>query len=132
VIVAPRQPGRGGKSERRSGPAGFTLVEVVVAVGLFVLGAMGVFGLASAALRLNAFSLRTTEATTLAENTLEDLFARSAADVRPGTNMASPYTIVWTVADTGPAGARTLRVSVRWSDAGGNTRQVGLNGIRVD
>lgn len=116
---------------RESAKAGFTLAEVVVAVMLFALCTAGVFALSRAVLRMNAFSEQTTRATTLAESRIEE-FLNAGPGAGPGTNVVAPYTVVWTVTNNAALRLRTARVTVRWQDADGNTKQVALRGMRND
>ena len=57
----------------KTGEKGFTLVEVLVASGIFVFGMLAVLGMLITAMGGNAQGRQTTEATNLAAAKIEDL-----------------------------------------------------------
>ncbi len=58
---------------KKSSKKGFTIVEVVIALAIFSIGVMGVYGLAAWLIQANDFSNRMTAATSIAQGRLEDI-----------------------------------------------------------
>jgi type IV pilus assembly protein PilV len=116
---------------------GFTLIEVMVAVALLVIGILGLIATATSVIQGNAISRQMTTATTLAEERMEilkrlsytaaDLTAGSHSD--PGNPLSSIYTRTWTVTDNSPAAnMKTVQVTVSWTRKG-SAHSVNLNTI---
>jgi prepilin-type N-terminal cleavage/methylation domain-containing protein len=68
--------------------AGFTLIEVMVALLLAAIAIMGILGLYTTSTRASGFSRHTTEATILAEDKIESL--RLLPAVQVGTAITEP------------------------------------------
>ena len=103
----------------RDNEAGFTLLEVIIAISILTVGLLAVAGMQTAAIRSNDNAYRVTEATTWAQDRLELLMALPFNDARLtiGTGKADPlatapagYTISYDVA-VGPI-ANTLLITV--------------------
>jgi type IV pilus assembly protein PilV len=120
---------------------GFTLIEVLIAITLLVIGILAVASMQISSLGGNSNAIRITEASTWAGDKLETLMARpynhadliddngngvaglndtdvagSPADGGPEANGAG-FTVFWNVADNTPvANCKTIRVIVRRSD----------------
>lgn len=116
---------------------GFTLIEVLIAVTLLVIGILAVASMQITSLQGNNFAIRVTEASTWAGDSLETLMARSyihadlvddnangfaglndtdsvgsLADGGPVVN--GDFTVFWNVADDYPIfGCKTIRVLVQ-------------------
>jgi prepilin-type N-terminal cleavage/methylation domain-containing protein len=117
--------------------AGFTMIEVMVAVLLSAIATSGIIGLYLAATRSSGFSRHTTEATVLAQDGLERLRTQPLAI---GTNtvpnldehgvvvVGGLFTRQDVVADTTPDFA-DMTVTVAWTEDG-ITRQVVLRSRR--
>jgi prepilin-type N-terminal cleavage/methylation domain-containing protein len=112
-------------TERRPrGEAGFTLIEVLVAVMLSLIGLAGVLGLQRASSRATGYSRHATEAAILGEDKLERLRTVPTADLAGGSEHvdaqgvagAGPYTRTWTVTWTGDIA--DLSVVVSWFEGG--------------
>ena len=71
-----------GSSARRRG---FTLVEVMIAIILTAVAIIGIVGLYLSQARASGYSRHTTEAATLAEDELEQLFRLTPACIAPCT-----------------------------------------------
>ena len=65
-----------------SGEKGFTILEIVIGISIFMVGMLGVAALEISAIRAEAFSIRLTEATLLARSTFEELMSASYSDSR--------------------------------------------------
>lgn len=108
---------------------GFTLTEVVVVMVVFSIGALGVFGLSNAALRMNDFNSHMTGATTLDENKIEDLLSLNPASVTSGTDAVSEYTRTWTVVSDPSLGSKTVTMATGWRACGGSQHQTTLRTV---
>lgn len=106
--------GRRGKSSRD----GMTLIEVVVGMGLFMIGMFAFFALTYQLRRLSSFGQDFTEASLIAEGKVDSLRTATGSG---GTNQVGRYTVIWTVTPNASQGNRRVGVSVNWSDLNGNT-----------
>ena len=68
---------------RARGQGGFTLIELMVALTILIIGLLGLMGIVMVSLRASSFSRRGTEASVLAEDKIEEL--RTAATPTGGT-----------------------------------------------
>ena len=68
----------------KPGEKGFTLLEVLIAVVVFVIGTMSLLSSLTSVIRGNAFSDKMTTATVLAQDKVEDLMALSFDDLQGG------------------------------------------------
>jgi type IV pilus assembly protein PilV len=103
--------------------AGFTLVEVIVAIVLLGVGLMGLAALSTTVTRANVQSSSLTTATALAQERAERLRTQdydavvSGGDTRMVDNVA--YTRSWTVTTDDPApGLKTVAIAVSWTTRG--------------
>jgi type IV pilus assembly protein PilV len=117
---------------RRS--AGFTLVEVIVAIVLLGVGLMGLAALSTTVTRANVQSSSLTTATALAQERAERLRTEdydalaSGNDSRVVDNVA--YTRSWVVtADDPEPGLKTVAIAVSWTTRG-TTHTTRLTTIR--
>jgi type IV pilus assembly protein PilV len=116
---------------------GFTLLEVIIAISLLAVGMLAVASMQVSAITGNAHANRITEATTLAQDKLEELMALpyTDADLSQGqhddTDPPTPYNRTWSVTDD-PAGVtNTKRITVTVS--GGNLKKdVALTSVVID
>ncbi len=130
------------KTRKKISPAGFTIVEVTAALGVFGIVAAGLAANTLAVVRSNRISSARSAATALAQDQIEQLRALdpSAAppqlvagthsdDKNPLTALGASggtFTRQWTVTRDSPApGLSTVVVSVSWAD--GATRSVRLS-----
>jgi type IV pilus assembly protein PilV len=113
-------------TRRRAAPRGFTLVEVLVALGIMAVGMVGVLALQKGAANASGYSRRATEAAILAEDKLEQLRTVPMVGVTDGADRVDAggvpaddavfvrsWTVVW--ADT----LATLTVTVGWNESDG-------------
>jgi prepilin-type N-terminal cleavage/methylation domain-containing protein len=122
------------KRTRREG--GFTLIEVLIAMLLLLIGVAGVLSLQLVSMKSTSYSRTATEATVAAEDKMEELSAIPTADLVSGgdiyTTQGTNYTVTWTVTDiVGPVPVelRRLSVLVQWFGRAGELTQ---KSIRLD
>lgn len=110
---------------------GFTILECFAAMVLFALGILALTRLHMATIQANASAQQLTQATILAQKTVEDLMARAYQDAMlnvsppPHSSPANPvddkYNISWSVADNTPiTNTKTITVTIQWTEG---TRQ---------
>jgi len=99
------------------GKAGFSLIEVLVAVALFSLAALALSAGAVTVIRATATSEHFTLATILAQDKLEELHAQTAP-LSGNTDIPQPgFTRAWTVTPDSPQdGVSQIDVTVSWTD----------------
>jgi len=111
---------------KKSSKKGFTIVEVVIALAIFSIGVMGVYGLAAWLIQANDFSNRMTAATSIAQGRLEDIQNQSFPLMASGSETtADNYTVTWTVTSIN-ATLKSILVVVTWTDIKGKTHKVEL------
>jgi type IV pilus assembly protein PilV len=117
-------------ASRQRGEAGFTLVEILVALIVLIIGVAGVLTMQMSALRGTTYSRHATEAIILGEDKMEELMA--IAPTSPGFLGGGPETINslgqppavgdfeferdWVIAGVNPL--VTITVTVRWVERG--------------
>ena len=115
---------------RRQGEKGFTLIELMVALTVLVIGLLGLMGIVMVSLRASSFSRHGTEATVLAEDKLEELrtvsdpgaYAGTESHLDPRGNAGSGgiftrRTTVNTVTDDADVGPMVkIVVAVSWDE----------------
>ncbi len=105
-------------TEKQSREAGFTLLEVIIAISILTVGLLAVASMQTAAIRGNDAAYRVTEGITFAQDRLEYLLALpyDDSDLSNGTGKTDPmttpadYTITYDVVN-GPI-ANTKRITV--------------------
>jgi len=102
---------------RLANSRGFTLVEVMIAIAILVIGLLGVAGVATTVINGNALGKEITTATTLAQDKMEELKGTAYASLTSNSDtQESIYTRTWTVtADSPAAGMKTIDVVVTFS-----------------
>lgn len=107
---------------------GFSLIEVLIALVILAIALLALAGLMVQSTNSNSWGSHLTEASTLAQDKLEELrMARWTAldsepftDVRTGST-GTNYTRTWTV-DTNTAGnLKTVSISISWTDKTNHT-----------
>jgi prepilin-type N-terminal cleavage/methylation domain-containing protein len=121
----------GRRRSPRRGPgarAGFTLVELVVAMMLFTVGLLALASGAGGVVRLMDMSNRQTLAATMAKSRFETLRSTSCATLASGSSTTRGMTETWTVSPYANQGF-TARVTVSYKQRRGTTRQVVLGTV---
>ena len=111
---------------KRATQSGFTMVEVMVALGILAFGILAVASMQTSSLSGTNTAHRVTEATTVAMDKVEDLMmlAYTDADLANGTHGpeydgSGTYRIDWTVnADAPVESTKTINVVVQWQQRG--------------
>ena len=116
------------KKRRPIGEKGFTLLEVIVAISILTFGLLAVASMQMTAIRGNYNASNITEATTVAQDRLENLMGLLYSDplLAPGTYKSDPappspsgYTITYDVLNNNPiTNTRLIAVTVQWQDKG--------------
>ena len=102
---------------------GFTLIEILVALIILAISLLALAGLMVTTTTNNSYGGHLTEATTFAQDRLEELRATawnnivSGADTRTGAN-GIVYTRTWTVATNVGGNLRTIAITINWNDKG--------------
>jgi prepilin-type N-terminal cleavage/methylation domain-containing protein len=113
------------KSTKQMTNGGFTLVEVMIGMAIFLIGFLAVGSLQTKAITGNSSAREATEAATRATDQLETLIAMpyiSIDDGGPVTNGA--YTVSWEVLDFAESpttvlpNTKSIAVTVTWLDPG--------------
>ncbi len=122
------------KKVNTTGEGGFTLLEVIVAISILTFGLLAVASMQMTAIRGNYNASNITEATTVAQDRLEDLMGLLYSDplLDPGNGLSDPappspsgYTITYDVLDNNPiTNTRLITVTVRWQDKGAQKQTV--------
>ncbi len=111
----------------RSKIAGFTLIELVVAILIFAIGIVGILKMHQAAIQASSYNRQLTEAVAIAQDRLERLHGLqfTNADMAVGVHNTItvfsppprnlPYNISWTVAQPATF-VRTVALSVTWME----------------
>lgn len=99
------------------GRAGYSLIEVLVAVALFSLAALALSAGAVTVIRATAISEHFTIATILAQDKLEEFHAQ-ATPLSGDTDIPQPgFTRAWVVTPDSPHdGVSQIEVTVSWTD----------------
>lgn len=122
----------------RRGEEGFTVVEVMIAMLVLVIGLAGILSLQLTAIRATSFSRHATEASLLAEDKMEALRTVPAATLVAGTDTVNAggmvdaeglYTREWTITAGGATTAVT--VAVTWSEQGSEPYTITMSTLRT-
>ena len=111
---------------KRNQAKGFTLIEVLVAMSIFAIAVLGLAIGATTVMQANQTGLYTTIATNLAQDKLEELKAKTAANINttgsPENNITvsgvpAKFNRSWAVTSGSPvAGVKQIDVTVTWTD----------------
>ena len=134
-------------SERLYSERGFTLVEVVMASLILVLGITIISSIISEITTRNFFSHRHTQAVLLAENKIEELlnegYESDFLDEGSYENPLNPIGVesdsigvfyqFWTVLDVTPINrSKQITSTIRWEGMDGETKEVILMSVCID
>ena len=124
---------------------GYSLIEVLIALGIFAIGFLAVASMQVSANLGTRNACEASEASALAANQMENLmlvpFDEDGGDLDPAENphqvSNGKYMIEWSVADSdlnadGINEAKTVQLSVSWKRLGGRQRTVRLAFVRHD
>lgn len=108
---------------KKNNNKGFTLIEVVIAMGIFAIGILALASLHLSAIRGDDTSREMSEASNVGMALLEDLMVSSytGANLTPGTHtrVEDKYTITWLVINNSPVTeTKTINATIRWNDGG--------------
>ena len=115
------------ESDRNRGAQpGFTLVEVMVALGILAFGILAVASMQTSSLSGTKTAHYVTDATTIAMDKVEDLMMLTYADADlshgihgPEYDATNRYRIDWMVNDDLPVeSTKTISVTVQWQERG--------------
>ena len=90
--------------------AGFSLVELVIAVIVLTFGVLGLAGTTALVVRQITLSDVNTEREAALQTVVERLRATSTGSISSGSTTVGSYTIGWAVTDSSNAKSRTVRV----------------------
>ncbi len=109
---------------------GFTMIEVLIALVILSVALLALAGLMIYTTRSNSFGNHMTEATTLAQDKLEELRVTSWGDLLSGeyqdkvtTATGIEYTRIWNIANA-TDNLRNVTVTVTWNSGSNSTRFV--------
>jgi len=122
---------------------GYSLIEVLIALGIFAIGFLAVASMQVGANLGTRNACEVSEASALAANQMENLILApfDSGDLDPAANphqvSNGKYIIEWSVADSdlnadGSDDAKTVQLSVSWTRLGGTQRTVELAFVRHD
>jgi type IV pilus assembly protein PilV len=98
---------------------GFSIVEVLIALSVFMIGILAVGSMTINSINENASARKITEATNLAEQRLERIMALSYDSIIDDEIVDGAYTISWDVTeDAVVVGTKSVVVTVKWLDRG--------------
>lgn len=113
---------------------GFTLVEVFVALLIFMLGLVPFLKLQLSTIDSNLAANQITEATNIAKSKMEELLGMKYQNLISATiasKKVNNYTVTWArTIDSPIANAITLKVTVSWTDAENRSRSVSLTSVK--
>ena len=135
--------------------SGFSLIEVMIALGILAFGILATMAGQVAAMRFSSTSRDHTIAMKLAEEQMEQFFVMTAADVKalttapgyatspndpsspidpdPGDGNAMAFDRNWTIqADTPETDVITITIDVSWTNTEGNVQSARLQSFKAD
>ena len=134
-------------NDRNKRERGFTLVEIIVASTILVIGVTMITSIIATVVEKNFLSLRHTQAVNLAQNKIEELlnegYSSSNMDEGSYENAMNPinetadssgvFNQYWQIDDVNPIERAKLIISrVEWLDADRITQSVYLTGVCID
>ena len=124
---------------RGRGERGFTLIEVMVALGIFTIGFAGIIAMQTLVSKNVRYVNDLSLASNIAANTIENVRLSDYATLPPttttyydfqgatGAGSGDPYFTVTTTVSEGPFSYKDIAVVVIWSYQGGGERTVRMN-----
>jgi prepilin-type N-terminal cleavage/methylation domain-containing protein len=100
---------------------GFTLVEVMIGMAIFIIGYLAVASMQMVAIKGDTSARKITEAATLAADRLETLIVLPYDNILSGPSVTEgAYEVSWQVApDTPLPNTKSITVTVEWQHGGG-------------
>jgi|SRR6185369_1635961 len=105
------------------GNQGFTLLEVVIAMAIFSITALGITRLQIGTLQANAYAKRRTIALNFAQDKVEKVRSGQACSAAQLTYGSLTFALVCTTAN-GPNNTQNVTVTVSWSDPTAQSVQI--------
>ena len=111
------------KYDMVSNNKGFTIVEVMIGMAIFIIGYLAVASMQIVAIKGDSNARRTTEAATLAADRLETLIVLPYDNINSGGPVIEgAYTVTWQVTDDSPLpNTKTIDITVTWQHGGERT-----------
>ena len=113
--------------DSHKGKEGFTLVEIVVAAILFALALAAIANLILTLMNAVYLSERTSTATELVQDKMEELLATSTGGATTGNESLDGYTLQWST--TGNSGQTLLTTTISWSDTRGKEHSISMSSM---
>jgi len=119
--------------------AGYTLIEVLIALSILSIGFLAVAKMQTMSVMGNSHAMEMTEGVTWGTDKLEELMGLDYDDAQldpAAAHQQNPalmpeYDITWTVAaDTPTVNTKQITVQVKWVDEYGNAKTVRLVGVK--
>jgi prepilin-type N-terminal cleavage/methylation domain-containing protein len=116
----------------RAPRAGFSLVELVIAIIVLAFGVLGLAGTTALVVRQITLSDVNTEREAALQTVVERLRATSTSSITTGSATVGSYSIAWAVTDSSSAKSRTIRVITTGPGMDRNAPMPQLNGSVAD
>lgn len=108
---------------------GFTIIEVMIVIGIFAIGILAVASMQVSAFQGNRSATLRTIAITLASERMENLISQDYGAIVSGNQTVDNFDISWTVTNDSPlAKTKTITATTTWNDRG-ESRNVNLSYI---
>lgn len=134
---------------RNRGSQGFTLIEVMTALGIFAFGMVTLSAMQLHAMRGRSSGRHMTQAATIAKTQMERFQQEAWASVAPTGGWAPPvtvnntvqsspdrveqaYTVDWRITDLVAGWTRTIDVRVQWNEPKRSGRSLVLSSVRFN
>jgi len=123
-------------SDPQKAEAGYTLIEIVIALAIFTIGILAVFSMHISSIGGNAAARGVTENVTVAAAKVEELMAENYDDLTSGTGTDGDASIEWTVADNCLSGLnidshKCVTVTVSSTVNGDDQKAISLDFLRI-
>jgi prepilin-type N-terminal cleavage/methylation domain-containing protein len=134
---------------RNRGSQGFTLIEVMIALGIFAFGMVTLSAMQLHAMHGRSSGRHMTQAATIAKTQMERFQQEAWASVAPTGGWAPPvtvnntvqsspdrveqaYTVDWRITDLVAGWTRTIDVRVQWNEPKRSGRSLVLSSVRFN
>lgn len=113
---------------RRGCRAGFTLVELIVAMLMLTIGLLGLAGVGAVVLKQMKSGTHQTIAASIAQSRFEQFEGDPCSSITGGTATVRGMTETWTVSAVGLR-AKAIQDTVAFAGSGGTTKKVGIHTV---